>query len=386
MSIAIELTRALPTAAEDDEGHLAVDAVGVGVFADRSTAATCPRGSTAASSTAQGFTAKPGSTCVVPGPDGRILVALGLGPSAEVERPDLPEGGGRAGPGRAAPDAPGHRRARRRARGARPPGRGPGGRRGRPARRVPLHGAQVRPRAQPHRVADRGRQGRQPGAGRARAGAGPSARPCGWPATSSTSPAARSRPSAFADAGRGAGRPQGLRRRGARPRRHRGREARRPAGREPRLDRGAPLREAVVGAARQGAWHRGARRQGHHVRLGRPVAQAHRLDDRDEGRHGRRRRRARHVHGARRRAAARCGCAATCPSPTTCPGATPPGWATCCASATAPRSRCSTPTPRAGWCSPTRWRWPPRTSPTPSSTSPRSPARAWWRSARRSPG
>ena len=36
-----------------------------------------------------------------------------------------------------------------------------------------------------------------------------------------------------------------------------------------------------------------------------------RLDDRHEGRHGRRRRRAGHVLGARRRAA-RCGCAATC--------------------------------------------------------------------------
>ena len=87
MSIAIELTRALPTAAEDDEGHLAVDAVGVGVFADALDAGDLPEGLDRGFLEAQGFTATPGSTCVVPGPDGRILVALGLGPSSEVSVP-----------------------------------------------------------------------------------------------------------------------------------------------------------------------------------------------------------------------------------------------------------------------------------------------------------
>jgi leucyl aminopeptidase len=87
MSIAIELTRALPTAAEEDEGHLAVDAVGVGVFADALDAGDLPEGLDRGFLEAQGFTAKPGSTCVVPGPDGRILVALGLGPSSEVSVP-----------------------------------------------------------------------------------------------------------------------------------------------------------------------------------------------------------------------------------------------------------------------------------------------------------
>ena len=86
------------------------------------------------------------------------------------------------------------------------------------------------------------------------------------------------------------------------------------------------------------------------------------------------------------RAAAGRGARATCRSPTTCPAATPPGSATCCASATARPSRCSTPTPRAGWCWPTRLALASEESPTPSSTWPPSPAPAWWRSAPRSPG
>ena len=87
MSIAIELTRALPTATGGDDGHLAVDAVGVGVFADALDAQDPPDGIDRRFLEAQGFTAKAGSSCIVPGADGRIVVALGLGDSADVDVP-----------------------------------------------------------------------------------------------------------------------------------------------------------------------------------------------------------------------------------------------------------------------------------------------------------
>ncbi len=87
MSIAIELTRALPTATGGDDGHLAVNAVGVGVFADALDAQDPPDGIDRGFLEAQGFTAKAGSSCVVPGADGRIVVALGLGRSADVDVP-----------------------------------------------------------------------------------------------------------------------------------------------------------------------------------------------------------------------------------------------------------------------------------------------------------
>jgi leucyl aminopeptidase len=87
MSIAIALTRALPSAADGDPQGPAVDAVGVGVFSDRAEGEALPAGLDAAFLAAQGFTGKAGSTCVVPGEDGRIVVALGLGPSADVDVP-----------------------------------------------------------------------------------------------------------------------------------------------------------------------------------------------------------------------------------------------------------------------------------------------------------
>ena len=87
MSIAIELTRALPTATGGDHGHLAVDAVGVGVFADALDAQDLPDGIDPGFLEAQGFTATAGSSCVVPGADGRIVVVLGLGRSADVDVP-----------------------------------------------------------------------------------------------------------------------------------------------------------------------------------------------------------------------------------------------------------------------------------------------------------
>ena len=99
MSIAIELTRAVPAPGEDGDGAApAVDAVGVGVFADALDGdaptdaptdvpahAGLPAGLDPAFLAGQGFTGKPGQTAVVPGPDGRVLVALGLGPSGEAD-------------------------------------------------------------------------------------------------------------------------------------------------------------------------------------------------------------------------------------------------------------------------------------------------------------
>ena len=59
--------------------------------------------------------------------------------------------------------------------------------------------------------------------------------------------------------------------------------------------------------------------------------------------------------------------------------------ATCCATTAAAPPRSPTPTPRAGWCWPTRWRTPSTSSsPTSSSTSPPSPAPSRSRSASRS--
>jgi leucyl aminopeptidase len=85
MSIAIELTRALPDADEvESEGRTPVDAVGVGVFADRLDDGDVPEGLDAAFLRSQGFTAKPGQSCVVPGPGGRVVVALGLGAPADA--------------------------------------------------------------------------------------------------------------------------------------------------------------------------------------------------------------------------------------------------------------------------------------------------------------
>jgi leucyl aminopeptidase len=85
MPIAIEFTRALDAAtAAGSEGRAPVDAVGVGVFADQLDGGDLPHGLSRAYLASQGFEAKPGQSCVVPGPDGQVLVALGLGPSIEA--------------------------------------------------------------------------------------------------------------------------------------------------------------------------------------------------------------------------------------------------------------------------------------------------------------
>jgi leucyl aminopeptidase len=88
MSIAIELTRALATAPTDDgqEGPT-VDAVGVGVFADRFDSGDLPDGLDKQFLEAEGFAAKPGQSCLVPGTDGGVVVALGLGPADDVAVP-----------------------------------------------------------------------------------------------------------------------------------------------------------------------------------------------------------------------------------------------------------------------------------------------------------
>jgi leucyl aminopeptidase len=75
MPIAIELARTLPAE---------VDALGVGVFADRLEAADLPAALDRGFLEGQGFEAKPRQTCIVPGDDGRVVVAIGLGAHSDV--------------------------------------------------------------------------------------------------------------------------------------------------------------------------------------------------------------------------------------------------------------------------------------------------------------
>jgi leucyl aminopeptidase len=78
MSITIELVRALPA------DPTAVDAVGVGVFASRFEAGDVPEGLDHGFLDGQGFTGKPAQTCVVPGGDGNVVVAVGLGAESDA--------------------------------------------------------------------------------------------------------------------------------------------------------------------------------------------------------------------------------------------------------------------------------------------------------------
>jgi leucyl aminopeptidase len=84
MPIAIELTRALAVGTDETEGRPAVDALGVGIFADQIETGEVPDGLDGMFFASQGFEGKPGQSCVVPGTDGQVVVALGLGPRAEV--------------------------------------------------------------------------------------------------------------------------------------------------------------------------------------------------------------------------------------------------------------------------------------------------------------
>ena len=78
MSIELELVRTLPA------DPTAVDAVGVGVFADRFEAGDVPLPLDAGFLDRQGFAGKPGQTCVVPAGDGGVVVAVGLGVEREA--------------------------------------------------------------------------------------------------------------------------------------------------------------------------------------------------------------------------------------------------------------------------------------------------------------
>jgi leucyl aminopeptidase len=77
-SIAFDLVRTLPADPAD------VDALGVGVFADRFGAGDVPGPLDPAFLEGQGFDGKPGQTCVAPGGDGRVVVAVGLGDEADA--------------------------------------------------------------------------------------------------------------------------------------------------------------------------------------------------------------------------------------------------------------------------------------------------------------
>src|ERR671913_212166 len=80
MSIAIELSRTLPSSGVPGAGH----AVGIGVFSDRLEAGEVADRLDGAFLESQGFTGKPGQTCVLPGSDGQVVVALGLGAEADA--------------------------------------------------------------------------------------------------------------------------------------------------------------------------------------------------------------------------------------------------------------------------------------------------------------
>jgi leucyl aminopeptidase len=75
MSIAIELVPTLPADAE---------AVGIGVWSDRLADGEVPELLDADYLSSQGFRGKPEETCVTKGPDGQVVVALGLGTQEEA--------------------------------------------------------------------------------------------------------------------------------------------------------------------------------------------------------------------------------------------------------------------------------------------------------------
>ena len=83
MPIAIELVRSLAPGTDDARGR-PVDAVGVGVFAGALDSGDLPDGLDQAYLRSQGFEAKPGQSCVVPGVGGQVVVALGLGEPADA--------------------------------------------------------------------------------------------------------------------------------------------------------------------------------------------------------------------------------------------------------------------------------------------------------------
>jgi leucyl aminopeptidase len=81
MPIAIDLHDSLPDPGRHGPG---ADALGVGVFSDALDGGTVPHDLDPGFLRSQGFTAEAGKTCTVPGADGRVVVALGLGAAADA--------------------------------------------------------------------------------------------------------------------------------------------------------------------------------------------------------------------------------------------------------------------------------------------------------------
>src|SRR5918994_2140350 len=79
MSIAIELSPTLPSSGVPGAAH----AVGIGVFSNRLEAGEVADRLDGAFLESQGFTGKPGQTCVLPGSDGQVVEAPGLGAEAD---------------------------------------------------------------------------------------------------------------------------------------------------------------------------------------------------------------------------------------------------------------------------------------------------------------
>ena len=205
---------------------------------------------------------------------------------------------------------------------------------------------------------------------RAPARAASSQRPCRWRGTWSTSRRPTRPPTEMARIATEMAERVGLRIEVWDENEDRGRGPRRVAGRVARIHRPSPA-GGVVARTRECTGLPGHRRQGHRVRLGRPVDQARRRHGDDEDRHGRVGRRLRGDAGDRRTRTPDQGGGHRPASPRTCRAGPPSGPATCSRPATGRPSRCSTPMRRVAWCWPTASRWQPSTSPTSSSTSPR---------------
>ncbi|HEX5366038.1 MAG TPA: M17 family peptidase N-terminal domain-containing protein, partial [Acidimicrobiales bacterium] len=84
MSIAI---RPIPAVPPPSEAIDVVDVVGVGVFSDRLAAGDFPPEVDGGFLSVQGFTGEAGSSCALPGRDGRVAMVLGLGPRDDVGVP-----------------------------------------------------------------------------------------------------------------------------------------------------------------------------------------------------------------------------------------------------------------------------------------------------------
>ena len=173
----------------------AADAVGVGVFADRLEAGDVPGPLDRAFLDGQGFTGKPGQTCVVPGGDGAVVVAVGLGEEGDATVATYRRAAAALARAAQRQTPRGDRPARRRPRSDWTAPTWP-----RPSAEGVVLGAyrytELKSDPEPSRIESLlvVGQGRQAGRRRRSSGDGRSPRRCAWPATSSTSRAAHSRP------------------------------------------------------------------------------------------------------------------------------------------------------------------------------------------------